>query len=111
MKKKILYTSIVISFCIPIFAHAQNIFSLVGGVGLLIRFTTPIVVGLALLGFFWGLVRFIWGGGENREQGKNIMIWGIIALFVMISVWGIVRFIQGSLGIDQGPTTDVPFIR
>ena len=61
-----------------------------------------VVVGLALLGFFWGLARFIFriGGDEKAvEEGKKIMIWGLIALFVMISVWGIVIFMQEALDL------------
>jgi TM2 domain-containing membrane protein YozV len=58
-----------------------------------------LVVALALLYFFWGLARFILnaGGGKEQEEAKAIMLWGIIALFVMISVWGIVRLLGETL--------------
>ncbi len=57
----------------------------------------PIVFTLALLFFFYGIVRYIWSEGNNKEEGKRIMIWGIVALFVMSSVWGLVAFLQGEL--------------
>ncbi|MBX4199131.1 hypothetical protein KW800_02585 [Candidatus Parcubacteria bacterium] len=64
----------------------------------------PIVVGLALLGFFWGLMKFIFNAGneEAKEEGKKIMIYGIVTLFVMVAVWGLVKFVASSLGIGTG---------
>jgi len=38
------------------------------------------------------------------------MIWGLIALFVMVAVWGLVRFIGDALDIDQGETIIVPTV-
>ncbi|HEY4518560.1 MAG TPA: hypothetical protein VJG48_02985 [Candidatus Paceibacterota bacterium] len=57
-----------------------------------------LVVGVAVLVFIWGLVVFIAKSGDEtaRAEGKQKMIWGIIALFVMVSVWGIVRLISES---------------
>lgn len=57
-----------------------------------------IVAAVAVLVFFWGLVKFIFkAGSDAKTEGKNFMIWGVVALFVMISVWGLVRFIQNEL--------------
>ncbi len=38
-------------------------------IGDLVNLALPIVVSLALLAFFWGLVKFIWG--EKKEDGKS----------------------------------------
>ncbi len=94
----------------PSFAFAQQltgIQNLLVSIGRLVDLALPIVVGLALLGFFWGLVTFIWGGGD-KEKAKSLMGWSILALFVMVSIWGIINFIGGSLGIrsDNAPTFD-----
>lgn len=58
----------------------------------IIQLAIPIVAALALLFFFWGLANFIFHADneEKRKEGKSVMIWGIVALFVMVSVWGIV---------------------
>ncbi len=56
-----------------------------------------VLVAVGLLVFFWGLVKFIFrvdGDEKVIESGKKLMVWGIIALFVMVSVWGIIRFMQ-----------------
>lgn len=61
---------------------------------LIIQIIIPLVFALALLLFFWGVAKYIWSEGQGKEDGRKIMIWGVVALFVMTSVWGIVRFIQ-----------------
>ncbi len=64
-----------------------------------------VVVGLSLLVFFKGLVSFIMksgsGDAKSHADGRNLMIWGIIALFVMVSVWGILRFFYADFGFAR----------
>ena len=87
----------------PAIASAQslgNLSTLLTSVGNLVELALPIVVAIALLVFFWGLVKFIFAGAEAKDEGKTLMIWGIVALFVMVSVWGLVRFIGSALGIN-----------
>ena len=57
-----------------------------------------LVVALALLFFFWGVARFILNADneEKRTEGKRVMIWGIIALFVMLFVWQIVNILANT---------------
>ena len=67
-----------------------------------------LVSGIALLVFLWGLVKFIFkvGGSETAvAEGRKLMGWGLVALFVMISVWGIIRLLQDEFlpGSDFGP--------
>lgn len=111
MKKVIIAT---LAFA-PAFVFAQqlgNIESLVSSIGRLVGIALPIVVGIALLAFFWGLVKFIFAQGneEAKTDAKKIMLWGLIALFVMVSVWGIVRFIGNAFDIQQGDTIEVPSV-
>jgi hypothetical protein len=70
----------------------------------------PILIALALVAFFWGLVRYVWSGGEFKEGGRNIMIAGLVALFVMVSVWGIIRLAQNTLGIGSGGALPAPSV-
>ncbi len=73
-----------------------------------------VVAGIALLAFFWGLVKFIFAQGSEtiKTDAKKIMGWGLVALFVMISVWGLVRFMQRELlpGADYSNPT-IPSFR
>lgn len=58
----------------------------------------PVLMGLTLIVFLWGLAKFILAGGDEKkiESGRTLMLWGIIALFIMVSVWGIVNILYGS---------------
>jgi hypothetical protein len=59
----------------------------------------PVAFALGLLVFFWGLIKYIFGGMEDKGKAKDLMIWGIVALFVMASVWGLERFIGNTFGV------------
>lgn len=102
---------IAVTALTPMIASAQalgNLHRLLVAIGDMVRIATPIVIAIGLLVFLWGLVRFIFAGAEAKEEGKSLMIWGIVALFVMVSVWGLVRFIGNALDIEQGGTIQVP---
>ncbi|MBI2086728.1 MAG: hypothetical protein HYT69_00955 [Candidatus Zambryskibacteria bacterium] len=74
--------------------------SIIEELGDLVRYATIVIAGIALLVFFWGLVKFIFkvGGDEKAvADGRRLMIWGLIALFVMVSIWGLIYFIQYEL--------------
>jgi NADH:ubiquinone oxidoreductase subunit 6 (subunit J) len=63
----------------------------------------PILLSLAVLVFFWGLVKFINHADDEKEleDGKQLMIWGMISLFVMIALWSIIGWIQSNLGLND----------
>lgn len=55
----------------------------------------PILIGLALVAFFVGLVRYIYyTGSGGTADGRELIQWGIIALFLLVCIWGIVAFIR-----------------
>jgi hypothetical protein len=90
------------------FAALGNISGLVTDIGNIINQIIPILFALALLGFFYGLVMYIFvGDDEKKTKAKQTMIWGVVALFVMASVWGLVRFIGNAVGVDQGAAPSV----
>lgn len=89
-------------------AQLTGVKDLISAFGGLINQLIVIVVAVALLVFLWGLAKFIFrvsGDEKAVEEGKRIMIWGLIALFIMVSVWGIIGFFQGSLLPGGGPST------
>lgn len=86
----------------PVLAYAQfgGTHNLLNSLAELVRFGTVVAAGIALLVFFWGLLKFllkIGGDAKAAEEGKTFMIWGTVAIFVMISIWGLVRFLQNEL--------------
>jgi membrane protein DedA with SNARE-associated domain len=71
----------------------------------------PTLIGIALLVFIWGVIVFIAKSGDDKahEEGRRKMLWGVIILFVIISMWGLVRLIQVLVGVREG-AVDSPYI-
>lgn len=81
------------------FAAVNTIADLVNVAISIIQSIIPILVSIALILFIWGIVKFILhaGSGNEREEAKDVMFWGLIALFVLFSIWGIIRVLQATL--------------
>jgi len=62
----------------------------------LIQAAIPLLIAIAVLYFIWGVVQFIINAGDEgaRAEGKTKMIWGVVGLFIIISVWGLVALLQ-----------------
>lgn len=59
-------------------------------------------ITLAIVVFFWGLIKYLWSiDNENAHEGLKIMFWGLIAIFVMVSIWGIIRLLQSTLKVTS----------
>ncbi len=72
--------------------------------GTYVNIIIRILFGLAIIYFFYGMGQFILHAGNEkiREEGKQKMIWGVIALFVMFSIFGIIQWIGVLFGIQAG---------
>lgn len=64
----------------------------------------PLIFALAVTMFVWGVVQYVINSSEEvkKEKGKQFMIWGIIALTVMVSVWGLVSVLGNTFGVNTG---------
>ena len=109
MKKNLFYVSVLSAVILPVLSYAQfqGIGGLLTATSSLLRQVIVIIFGLAMIYFFWGTSQFILNSGDakKREEGKQKMLWGIIALFVMFSIFGILRFISVTTGISIGEGT------
>lgn len=99
------------AFLLPAFASAQTDAptTFTGFVVLaidILKMVIPLIVGFGILLFFWGLVKFINRAGDvkSHDDGRTMMIWGIIGLFVMVSLWGILQFLGDQFGFADGGT-------
>lgn len=112
MKKTALISAAL--FALPLVAFGQQLAPLrtfVQSVGNIVAMLVPILITLALVVFFWGLVRYLWGGSEaDHENGRKLMIWGLITLFVMVCVWGIINLAGNALGIRPGGSVPLPAV-
>ncbi len=67
----------------------------------------PAILVVFAAGFFffvYGLVEFMWNLNEGAQSnGKQHMLWGIVGMFVMVSVYGIVALISNTFGLGIDP--------
>ena len=70
----------------------------------------PFIFALAVAIFVFGVVQYVINSDEEakKEKGKQFMLWGIIALTVMVSVWGLVSILTNTFEID---TNFVPQVK
>lgn len=105
--------SFIALFAVPYVAFAQNLAplqNLVSSVNSIVGRLIPLLIAVAMVVFFWGLIKYVKGAKKSAAQGKGIMIAGLVTLFVMVSVWGIVRLAQGSLGITGNEVVPLPAV-
>lgn len=112
--KKFIYAAMAFS---PVLAFAQqgnlsNLSNLITQFGQIIAKIIPIMFALAIIYFFWGVIKFIRAAGDPKAaaEGKSIMIYGVIAIAVMISLYGLVAWLTSSLGITPGGTVILPTV-
>lgn len=113
MKKLVASSSLVIAASfLPYVAGAQTLQRILVMVSDVMGMLIPMALSAALIAFFWGLAKFIWNSGsaETRQQGMSIMISGIAALFVMVSIWGLVALLQRTLGVSSVTRVPAPSI-
>ncbi len=82
--------------CMPYVIFANDLRGLSANLVKIINSAITLIMGIAFVAFMIGLVRFIGTSGDDksRSDGKQLMVWGIIILFVMTGVWGIITIMQ-----------------
>lgn len=71
----------------------------------------PLLGAIAFMVFIYGVAKFIRSAGSEKDlkDSKNILIWGIVGLFILITIWGIISFIRSEFGF--GSDVIIPQIR
>ncbi len=67
-------------------------------------YLVPFLFAIAFFVFIWGIFNYFIAGGANEEQrdkGKQLVMWGIIGFVVMVSLWGLVNLITNTLNFGE----------
>jgi len=97
---------------VPGIVFAQTtITTIIGLVGNILDMLIPIIITLAVVIFFWGLALFLLKADEEKEKGRSIMLYGVLTLFVMVTIWGLVGILANTLHIQVGGPIDLPTVR
>ena len=90
-------------------AGVQNVSGLMDLVLKIINGLIPIIFVLALVYFLYGVIKFMTSEGDDAKNvAKEKILYGIIGLFVMVSVWGLVGILKGGFfGSPTGGNTPI----
>lgn len=66
-----------------------------------------LLFALAIVYFLYGVLTYVRKGGDedDRRAGKEMMIYGIIAIAVMVSVYGLVNLVTNTFNLERGQPT------
>ncbi len=80
----------------PCLTFAQDFKSLSVKIIEMLNSVAVFIMAIALLAFVIGIIRFMATAGDDksRADGKQLMVWGSMSLFVMVAVWGIVAIVK-----------------
>lgn len=91
---------------LPMLAFAQNdtqILGILGIVQTVLGFIIPMLITLGIIYFIYGVIGYVSAKDEEkRGEARGAMIYGIIGLFVIVSIWGLIGFLGNATGVDQG---------
>ncbi len=65
-----------------------------------------LIFGAGLIVFIWGLVQYLYAlnvKGEQDQDAKKHMLWGIVGMFIMVAVFTIIRIIANTIGAPLPP--------
>ena len=80
------------------FAAPQTFSDLAQLVVGLLNNATALLVTLGIVIYFWGIVsNTIKTGESDREKLRAYLAWGVVVLFVMVSIWGILNLLRDTL--------------
>lgn len=93
-----------LSLFLPALAGAVTLFDWLAILSTLFNGIIGLFIVLAIVVFFWGLIRYIFnreGGEKEGAEGAQLMVWGIIAIFVMVSIWGIIGLLRSTFRVTD----------
>ncbi|OGG53245.1 hypothetical protein A3C20_03330 [Candidatus Kaiserbacteria bacterium RIFCSPHIGHO2_02_FULL_55_25] len=88
---------------LPALAGAASLFDTLSLFNTFLNALIGLFITLAIVVFFWGLIKYLFGldSSESKSEGLQIMMYGVIAIFVMVSIWGIIRLLQNTFKVTS----------
>ncbi|HWP61039.1 MAG TPA: hypothetical protein VN495_00340 [Candidatus Paceibacterota bacterium] len=108
MKSKLRIAGITVATSVlPLVTYAQTVQSILNTFGSILNILVALAIGVAIIAFFWGLIKYIAKAGDEKAKGLQLMLYGILGIFVMVSVWGLVRLL-GQTFLPNANTLPIP---
>lgn len=104
MRTRVIATSVLslALVLLPALASAQSLLNTLGFFNTLLNAAIGLMVTLAIIAFFYGLIKYLFTGAtEGKSDGLKVMLYGVITIFVMVSIWGLVRLLQSTFQVTS----------
>jgi fumarate reductase subunit D len=116
MKK---FIGIASALLLPVsaFAAGNTLQNLIYSVQDIITSLFPILVGIAVLFFFYEIIMLITKGKDKpEEKAKAItgIIYSLVAIFIMLTFFGLVKILASTVGVQTGDSVtsnDIPTVQ
>jgi len=112
--KLISFLMLALVLALPMVSSAANIdstyfLSITTAIASVVDALIPILIGILVIVFAWGIVKYILGTADSKDSAKRIMIWGVIGITLVVSIWGVVNLLQNVFGITD-TSVDIPTV-
>jgi len=105
MRARIISTSALAAatLALPALASAQTLLNTLGFFNQLLNALIGLLITLAIVVFFYSLIRYVLNAGnaEKQKEQLKMMMYGVITIFVMVSIWGIIRLLQSTFSVTS----------
>lgn len=74
--------------------------------------TVPFLIGLGVFVIIYGVFGYITHSAdeEKRAEARQFVLWGIIGVFIMLSIWGLISVLTNTFFLDtNAPSVDSIF--
>ncbi len=81
---------------------AGTIMFIICRIALIINTLIPVAISAGALLFIWGVVTYVIAKDEEaKKRGKNLIIWGLAGLAVIVSIWALIAILKRTLGVGN----------
>jgi len=105
--KKTLAATLSFVLLTPLVASAQlarvtDVNSLFTKISDIVNNSVWVLIGIALLFIVWNAFQFIrQTDGSERATYRSAILWGILGLFIILSIWGLVAILSNTFGLGN----------
>lgn len=85
----------------PALASTVNIFV---SIGQIVSTISSFAIAVVFLYFFWTVIEFLRAEPGKKDEARKSLLYGILAIFIVVSIWAIVGFLQGLFGLSTSDT-------
>lgn len=69
------------------------------------NFLIPVLITIGVVYLVFNIVMYVIAGDEEKKKAaRTNMVWGIVGLFVIMTIWGLVNILSRTFNISSGGT-------